>query len=291
MKKFIIAGLILLVLVAGVTFFITKTMMQLQIDKAIQIHIKDKVPLEAQLDSSIWISLINDLQTKIKVNDELKIRLNENFDVPLKMNLKVPLNTEVFMDQVLDLKFDLPVDINLDQTEMPLKDLVIPFNKKLMIRDSLAVDFSIPLDTKIKTNFKHFFNISLPVKATIPVKVNIPINQPLQVEDTLLLSMQDYHIPLRTTIPVVAKVPIKQLVKIQGELMVPVDQTVSIPLKKVISTPVLEPFTASVKTTNDLETSFKSALKANATFSQPLRVVQMDSLRIEPSKIKFSIKK
>ena len=83
-----------------------------------------------------------------------------------------------------------------------------------MISDSLAVDFSIPLDTKIRTNFNRFFNISLPVKATIPVKVKIPINQPLQVLDTLLLSMQDYNIPLRTIIPVEAKVPIKQMVKI-----------------------------------------------------------------------------
>lgn len=290
MKKYAIGGGILLALIIGTTVFVTKMMIQLQIDKAVQIHINEKVPLEAQLDSSIWIALMNDLQTKINVNDELKIRLNETFEVPLKMNLLVPLNTEVFMDQVLDLKFDLPVDINLDQTEMPLNDLVIPFNQKLMINDSLAVDFSIPLDTKIRTNFKRFFNISLPVKATIPVKVNIPIHQPLQVEDTLLLSMQDYNIPLRTIIPVEAKVPIKQMVKIQGELMVPVDQKVSIPLSKIISTPVLQPFTATVKTTNDLETSFKSSLKANATFSQPLRVEKMDSLRIEPDKIQFKIK-
>lgn len=290
MKKYLIGGGILLALIIGITVFITKSMIQMQIDRAVQIHIKDRVPLEAQIDSTILIALMNDLHTQIKVNDELKIRLNETFDVPLKMDLMVPLNTEVFMDQVLDLKFDLPVDINLDETEMPLKDLVIPFEKKLKIDDSLAVDFSIPLDTKIRTNFKHFFNISLPVKAQIPVKVNIPINQPLQVKDTLILSMQDYHIPLKTIIPVVAHVPIKQKVKIQGELMVPVDQRISIPLSKVISTPVLEPFTADVKTTNDIITSFKSSLKATAGFSAPLRVVQMDSLRIEPSKVKFSFK-
>ncbi|HQO89640.1 MAG TPA: hypothetical protein PKX72_06940, partial [Chitinophagales bacterium] len=98
-------------------------------------------------------------------------------------------------------------------------------------------------------------------------------------------------IPLRTIIPVSAKVPIKQMVRIQGELTVPVNQMVTIPLSKTISTPVLQPFTASVTTTNDLQTSFKSALKANATFSEPLRVVQMDSLRIEPDKIKISWKK
>ncbi len=86
MKKYILIGVLLLALVVGTTFIITKSVMQLEIDKAIQIHINDKVPLEAQVDSSILISLMNDLQTKIKVNDELKIRLNENFDVPLKMS-------------------------------------------------------------------------------------------------------------------------------------------------------------------------------------------------------------
>ena len=60
MKKYVIGGTLLLLIVAGVTFFLTKTMMQMQIDKAVQIHIKDKVPLEAQIDSSILISIIND---------------------------------------------------------------------------------------------------------------------------------------------------------------------------------------------------------------------------------------
>ena len=68
MKKYILIGVLLLALVVGTTFIITKSVMQLEIDKAIQIHINDKVPLEAQVDSSILISLMNDLQTKIKVN-------------------------------------------------------------------------------------------------------------------------------------------------------------------------------------------------------------------------------
>ena len=125
----------------------------------------------------------------------------------------------------------------------------------------------------------------------IPVNQKIPIHQTLQVEDTLVLSMQDYEIPLKTIIPVVAKVPVRQKVKIQGELTVPIDQMINIPLKKVISTPVLEPFTATVTTTNELKAAFKSNLKANAYFSQPLRVVKMDSLRIDPSKIQILFKK
>lgn len=288
MKKYLIGGgILVLAAIAGLIFFFTKMAVQMQVDKAVQIHINDKVPLEASIDSNVIIALINDLQTQIKVNDKLKIKLDEEFNVPLKMDLTVPLNTEVYMDQVLDLKFDLPVDINLDQTEMPLKNLVIPFNKKLHINDSLAVDIVIPLETKIKTNFKGFFNFSLPIKTSIPLKTMIPVDQPLQVNDTLVLSMQDYNIPLKTTIPVEAKVPVKQLVKIQGELNVPVNQTVTISLAKIISAPVTEPFTATVKATNDLEASFKSKLRTDATFSKPLRVVQMDSLRIEPSKVKF----
>lgn len=282
---------VFLLLFGGLVFFVTKAMVQIEIDKAVQIHIREKVPLVAEIDSTIMIALMNDLQTQIRVNDELKIRLNETFDVPLKMEMLVPLNTEIFMDQVLDLEFDLPVDIALDQEEMPLKNLVIPFNQKLKITDSLMVDFTIPLETKIRTNFKRFFNINLPVKADIPVAQKIPVNQPLQVNDTLILSMQDYEIPLKTTIPVVAKVPVKQKVKIQGELLVPVNQMISIPLSKVISTPVLEPFTAQVTTTNDIETAFKSSLRAGAIFNGPLRVEKMDSLIIDPKNIKIQIRK
>ena len=206
------------------------------------------------------------------------------------MELTVPLNTEIFMDQILDLEFDLPVDILLDQYEMPLKNLKIPFNQKLMINDSMNLDFSIPLESTIKTNFKRFLNVGLPVKAMIPVNQKIAIHQTLQVEDTLTLSMQDYQIPLKTIIPVVAKVPVRQKVKIQGELTVPINQMIKIPLSKEISTPVLEPFTATVTTLNELETAFKSNLKANAYFSQPLRVIKMDSLQIDPTKIQIIMK-
>ncbi|MCO5229964.1 MAG: hypothetical protein M9958_02285 [Chitinophagales bacterium] len=291
MNKYMIGGVALLVaLVAGITFLVTRMYVQMDIDKAIQIHINGKVPIEAQIDSTILISLMNDLQTQIRVNDNLKIQLNEKFNVPLKMDLDVPLNTEVYMDQVLDLEFDLPVDIVLDQNEMPLKDLVIPFNHRLKVNDSLDMDFSIPLETKIRTNFKRFFNIGLPVKGVVDVQQKIPIHQPLLVSDTLVLSMQDYQIPLKTTIPVQVKIPVKQKVKIEGELMVPVNQNVEIPLQKVISTPVLEPFTANVTTKNDVVTNFKSNLKANASFNKPLRVEKMDSLQIDPSKIQIHFK-
>ncbi len=292
MKKYGIAiGLVMLGIIIGI-LLIRQLEFMMNVNKPMNIAINGKVPLNASVDSTIGIKLLSDLKTRISIEDALSIDMNEVIDVPLKMTLTVPLNTDVFMDQVLDLKFDLPVDINLDQSEIGLNNLVIPFNKKLRIHDSLAVDFSIPLDTKIRTNFKHFMNISLPVKADIPVKVNIPIDQPLQVNDTLILNAQDYHIPLKTIIPVAAQVPIKQKVHISGELTVPVDQMVSIPLKKVIHAPVTKPFTANVKTLNDnIQTSFNSNLSATATFTQPLRVDKMDSLRIDPSDIKISFKK
>ena len=167
---------------------------------------------------------------------------------------------------------------------------MVNFKEELMVNGSLAIDFTIPLDTKIRTNFKNFINVNLPIKADIPVTQKIPIHQPLQVNDTLILSMQDYEIPLRTTIPVSAKVPIKQLVKIEGELLVPVDQEISISLNKIISAPVMQPFTADVNTLNELATQFNSNLQINATFSQPLKVEKMDSLRIDPSKVKFKLK-
>ena len=124
------------------------------------------------------------------------------------------------------------------------------------------------------------------------MKVNIPINQSLQVNDTIILNAQDYNIPLKTTIPVKADVPIKQMVHIQGELQVPVSQNVQIPLKKLIHPPVMKSFHANVKTENEnINTSFNSNLNAKASFKEPLRVIKMDSLMIDPSKITFSFKK
>src|SRR4051812_11487505 len=146
MKKWILFGFVLALLFMGSVWLVSNLIIGMNIDKPVKIKIDGSVPLTAAIDSAIGIKLLDELHTKIKVTDPLEINLNETLDVPLKMNLTVPLNTDVFMDQTLHLQFDLPVDIQLDQTEMPLQNLKIPFNKKLHINDSLAVDFSIPLD-------------------------------------------------------------------------------------------------------------------------------------------------
>ncbi|MBK9353810.1 MAG: hypothetical protein IPN09_07540 [Bacteroidetes bacterium] len=132
----------------------------------------------------------------------MQIALDEVIDVPLRMNLNVPLNTELLMNDVLDLESDLPVDIMLSPDEIQLKHLVIPFRKELNINDSIPLNVNIPMDTKIRTNFKHFLNMTLPVKGSIPVSLMVPIQQKLQVDDTLILNAEGYDIPFKTTIPV-----------------------------------------------------------------------------------------
>ncbi|MBX7225928.1 MAG: hypothetical protein K1X55_07845 [Chitinophagales bacterium] len=262
-----------------------KYAVKMKLEDNLGIYVNNKIPLKAEVTENPTISILDDLNTTIDVTDRLTIDLNDVIDVPLRMNLRVPLNTELLMNDILDLEFDLPVDISLDQTEMPLNGLVIPFNQKLMINDSIPLDVVIPMDQKMKT----IMGMKIPVKGNIPVKLMVPIQQELTVSDTIVLNAQDYDVPLRTTIPVKAKVPVNQKIHIEGTLDVPVDQMVQIPLKKVISTPVLNKFNATVKSNTPVKVSM-SELQAQAGFSEPLKV-SMEELTIDPSQIKIEPKK
>jgi len=289
MKK---AGIAVAVIAAlALALMIWKPMTRYQLAMMIapdqKIWVTEKVPLQADIDSPVTIRILDPLYTMIKVLDPLKIRLNESFDVPLIMNLLVPLNTEFYMNDTLDLAFDLPVDILLTQAEMPLNGLVVPFNQRLFIDDSLAVDFSIPMDSKVRTALRDKGKgIGVFINGEIPVKATIPIHQYLTVKDTIIINAQDYKVPLKTIIPVKAQVPIRQWVRVSGEITVPVNQTVSIPLSKVVTTPVLENFRAEVVTQKPVRTGFESGLNATSSFSKPLTVT-MEQLELDPSSIKI----
>lgn len=279
----VLAVLLLLWLIKPLTWF--KLGMTLDPDQ--QIWVTKEVPLSASVDEPVNIRILNPLLTTIRVLDPLRINLAETFDVPLIMELLVPFDTEFFMNDTLDLEFDLPVDLMLTQKEMPLNNLVIPFNQKLYIDDSLAVDFSIPMSSKLKAALRSKGKgIGMWVKGDIPVQAVIPIKQHLQVIDTIIMSAQDYNVPLRTIIPVKAQVPIKQAVRVSGELLVPVNQKVSIPLSKVVTTPVLSSFRAEVETNNVLSTGFESGLNATSSFTKPLTVT-MEELTIDPSTVRI----
>jgi hypothetical protein len=133
------------------------------------------------------------------------------------------------------------------------------------------------------------FNVSLPVKSEIPVRVKIPINQHLQVMDTIKLDAYGYEIPLTTTIKLKQQVPIKQTLFIEGDINVPVNQTVLLPVKKIIHAPVLKNFKADVVTENkNINTSFNTGLSTTASFSEPMEV-KMEPLKILPTNMVFSI--
>lgn len=279
----LIAVLLLLWLLKPLTWF----KMGMQLDPNQKIWVTEEVPLSAGIDDPVSIRILNPMYTTIRVLDPLRINLSETFEVPLVMEILVPFDTKFFMDDTLELEFDLPVDLLLTQSEMPLENLIIPFNQKLFIDDSLAVDFSIPMSSKLKAALrKKGKGIGMWVKGDIPVQAVIPIKQHLQVIDTIVMSAQGYEVPLRTTIPVKAMVPIKQAVRVSGELLVPVSQTVSIPLSKSVTAPVLDKFRAEVEAENVLQTGFESGLQARSSFSKPLTVT-MEELTIDPSSVRI----
>ncbi len=227
--------------------------------------------LSAKVQEGMKIRMMEDLMTHITITDSMEI--------PLSLNVEVPLNTEIFMKDTLHVKFDLPVDIVLNDQELQLRNLEIPFNERLYIDDELELNIVIPLDTKISTNFKGFPNVSVPVKGEIPVSTKVPIKQHLQVRDTLILNPANYTIPMKTIIPVDAHIPLNQGVAVEG--------TIIVPLKETIKVPVLNQFQAKVKVVNALPVSFETPLEAQAQIKDTLRVT-MPPLKIDPSKIRIS---
>lgn len=289
-RNVLLAGIVLGLIIAFILFMVHKILVTLHIDDTVKIQVTKDIALNAQIDDQVGIKIEDALKTDIHVLEPLEILFDEILTVPLKMDIPVRLSSSFMVEDTLDLEFDIPLDLLLSEKDMPLRNLTIPFNKKLRIRDSLDVDFSIPLENKIRTNFEKFFNISLPVKAEIPVKVKIPIDQSLQVMDTITLDAYGYEIPLMTTIKLKQKVPIKQSLFIEGDINVPVDQTVSLPVRKVIQAPVLKNFKADVVTENaNIQTSFNTGLDARASFSEPLEV-QMEPLKIKPENMSISIR-
>jgi hypothetical protein len=277
----IMAILFALVLVNPLQWFLVK----LKIEEQIGISVTNEIPLVAKIDQQVVIEMADKLQGTIHVEDEMVIALDEVIDVPLELNIPVSLDTEVYMDEILNLKFDLPLHVTLSPEELGLHGLKIPFNESLYIEDELAVDFEVAMDTKIKTRLLGI-PFKIPAQGSIPVKTTIPIRQALNVKDTITLTPMDYTVEFNALLPVEAAVPVDQMVNIKGGLIVPVRQQISIPLKKVVTAPVLNDFNATVSVNNAIAVDFNSDLNATAGFSDTM-TVSMGELVLEPDEIKI----
>jgi hypothetical protein len=85
---------------------------------------------------------------------------------------------------------------------------------------------------------------------------------------------------MKTIIPVNASIPLNQGVAVQG--------TIIVPLKETIKVPVLNQFNAKVEVLNKVPVSFETPLEAQAKIKDTLKV-NMPPLKIDPSKITISV--
>ena len=277
----VLAIILVLVLINPLQWFLIK----MTISEQIGINITNEIPLVAKINQQVVIEMRDELKGTIHVEDEMVIALDEMIEVPLELNIPVSLDTEVFMDEILHLKFDLPLNVSLSPEELGLHGLKIPFNEALFIDDELAVDFTVEMDTKIKTRILGI-PLKIPAQGTIPVKTTIPIKQSLNVRDTITLTPIDYTVEFNALLPVEVDVPVRQMVNIQGGLIIPVRQNITIPLKKVVTAPVLNDFHATVSVNNAVAVDFNSDLHAIAGFTDTM-IVKMGELTIEPNKVKI----
>jgi hypothetical protein len=159
----------------------------------------------------------------------------------------------VLVDQVLDLNFEVPIDVMLTQKELNLGKLQIPLDTELFVDETVLIETTLPLDTSVKS----LLGASIPVKGSIPIKMSVPIKQKIRVKDQITVDVKQFRAPLKMVIPIRAQVPVKQVLHIVGAVKVPIKQTLPIHVKKDIGATLANTVPVSIRMDNKLPISLE----------------------------------
>ena len=173
----------------------------------------------------------------------------------------------------------MPIDTVLTERELDLSHLTVPIDTDMFVDDAIDLDTVLPIDTEITTTL----GIKVPVKARIPVKMKIPIHQKIHVRDTLVLGVRKLRVPLKLTLPVRVHVPIDQSFHVRGMIHAPIKQRLRVPLHKTISAKLATDTPVQVKLSGQmpayLETKIDATVSIDKTIPtrlQPLRIAAND---------------
>ncbi len=187
------------------SFFDRLSSLAFRLDKPLTAAIRGPFEVKTQLDHSFTIPLNTRIPVRLPVKTTLKVPLFETFEVPLGKPFRV-------------------------QLEHPL-----------LIKGSIEVNSTIPLDTVVETKIMGV-TAKLPVKGSIPVHLAVPIAHEFKVDQNLALHVVD---PLPVEIKKVIEAPINFVV--EGTL----------PLKKEIQAKVKEPMPCTVTIKDPLPMDIK----------------------------------
>ena len=76
---------------------------------------------------------------------ELEVPINEVFTVYLDMDVDVPIEQAIRVNQDVLVDTLIPISMNLTEKELSFKDLRVPIDTEVFIDDVIELDVKVPL--------------------------------------------------------------------------------------------------------------------------------------------------
>jgi hypothetical protein len=183
-----------------------------------------------------------ELSTRIEYPADVEIR--HQLKVPIKEHLTLPVSASVRLDTVVHSKVEVPLELDLKETDLMIDTMSIAVDQKVMIQDEIELDVKELLDSLVDLDkvWVERLQKSLPLKKNAKLKVN----QPVRIIGTLNPKIQHFNLKVKTDLHLDLAVPINQEVKVQGMASVNINNEISAPIQTVIPVSLEQPIKVKI---------------------------------------------
>ena len=163
----------------------------LDVEKQVNVGFNATIPVSAKIKKDIEIQLPQQFSANILIDKHLTIPLDETLEVPLNMTVTAPVEADVLVDQVLDLNVDVPIDVVLTPKELTLEKLRIPLDTELFVDDTVQIETTLPVKIRVKDEITVAVkDFRAPLKMVTPIRAQVPVKQMLHIVGTVKVSIQ-----------------------------------------------------------------------------------------------------
>ncbi len=286
-RKLKIAFVLLLIFLVGLLtglFLINHLVIGLNLNQEVEVVLEGLVPFSTQIEKQVDVEVQEQLQANVVIAENLTIPLKETFDIPLDMIIKVPIAADMFVDQMIHLEVNVPVNTTLTEKELKLEGLQVPLDTDVYIDDEIDLDLVVPLDTEVTT----LLGVKVPVKADIPIKMKVPLRQKVRIKDTLVVNIDSLNVPLKMILPVKIDVPLKQNIHVSGNVETPISQVLKIPLEKTIRAKIPTAIPVKVELNGTIPINLQADFDSAVTIHERIPV-RLGKLKLKAENLELGI--
>jgi hypothetical protein len=273
----VVASLALTALLAVVA--LRHTVIAVRTRGEVPVSLVTPVSVTASVRDAVDVKLDGEVAASATL-EPFAVAVDQRVDVPIRAVIDVPLDAKIMVDDVINVRSKVPVDLMLTEKELDLSRLEVPIDDDIFIDDIIDVETVVPIDSTATT----LLGMKVPVKMNVPVKLRVPVRQKIHVRDHVVIGLTRFRLPLHLNVPIVADVPVKQEVHVYGRVQVPVDQTISVPLKQRLEVAVPGEVPVKVKVGGAIPARLASALSIDANLGEGVKA-RVGEVRIDGSSI------